>query len=66
MLGVRRSSVSLVARTLQNAGLIRYSRGMITIDNREGLEEAACECYAVVRRVFEQIVAHRSPRERQP
>lgn len=43
MLGTRRSRVSEAATILQNAGLIRHSRGIITILGREGLEEFACE-----------------------
>jgi CRP-like cAMP-binding protein len=50
MLGVQRTSVTLVARTLQTAGLIRYSRGHIRILDRPGLEDIACECYALIRR----------------
>ena len=49
MLGVRRTSVSLVAGTLQQAGLIRYRRGHIHIVNADGLREAACECYETVK-----------------
>lgn len=56
MLGVHRPSLTVVARTLQRAGLIRYTRGVITIADREGLEEAACECYGVVRRALEEIL----------
>lgn len=56
MLGVHRPSLTLVARTLQRAGLIRYSRGVMTIADREGLEEAACGCYGVVRRALEEIL----------
>ena len=48
MLGVRRSSVSIVASILQRAGLIHYRRGRIHIEDVEGLQEAACECYATV------------------
>ncbi len=43
MLSVQRSSVSLVANTLQQAGLIRYSRGHIEILNLEGLQDASCD-----------------------
>ena len=46
MLGVRRTSVSIVANTLQQAGLIKYKRGNIRVLNLEGLRESACECYA--------------------
>jgi CRP-like cAMP-binding protein len=46
MLGTQRSSVSLVAKALQRAGLIDYARGVISITQRLGLEEEACECYA--------------------
>ena len=48
MLGLRRTSVSVVAHTLQQAGMIKYRRGKIEILNVEGLEESACECYGTV------------------
>jgi CRP-like cAMP-binding protein len=56
MLGVRRPSVSLVAGTLQRAGLIRYVRGRLEILDRTGLEAASCECYGVVRREFDRLL----------
>src|ERR1700712_342227 len=48
-LGVRRSSVTLAARTLQEAGIIKYSRGTIEILNLEALRESSCECYEAVK-----------------
>jgi CRP-like cAMP-binding protein len=56
MLGTRRSGVSEAAMMLQGSGLIRYSRGHITILDREGLEEFACECYATVRVEFDRLL----------
>ena len=53
MLGVHRPSVTLVARTLQQARLIDYRRGIVTIMDREMLEESACECYTVISDAFE-------------
>jgi CRP-like cAMP-binding protein len=52
MLGVHRPAVSLAAGALQKAGLIRYRRGQITILDRAGLEDAACECYVSGRNAF--------------
>jgi CRP-like cAMP-binding protein len=49
MLGTRRSSVTVSAGTLQKAGLIAYTRGKVTILNRSRLEEAACDCYGLLR-----------------
>jgi CRP-like cAMP-binding protein len=49
MLGVRRNTVSVEAHAVQQAGLIRYTRGNIKILNRDGLEDCACECYSVIR-----------------
>jgi CRP-like cAMP-binding protein len=57
MLGVRRASVTVAAGILQKAGLIRYSRGRITVLDRAGLEQASCECYGVVRDRYERTVA---------
>jgi hypothetical protein len=48
MLGTRRSTVTVAAGMLHKAGLIEYSRGNVTIHNRHGLEDVACECYTVI------------------
>ena len=56
MLGVRRTSVSLVAHTLQQAGMIKYARGRIQITNLEGLRETACECYATVNAHYQALL----------
>jgi hypothetical protein len=54
-IGVRRTTVTLAARLLQSAGLIRYRRGLIQIVDRRALEETSCECYAVVRHGMNKI-----------
>jgi CRP-like cAMP-binding protein len=56
MLGVRRTSVTVVAHTLQAAGLIKYARGKIQILNVEGLRDSACECYETVKAQYEKLI----------
>ncbi|KGT73022.1 Crp/Fnr family transcriptional regulator [Bradyrhizobium japonicum] len=56
MLGVRRTSVTTVARTLQEAGMIKYTRGKIEILDVEGLHECACECYETIRGQYQQLL----------
>ena len=56
MLGANRSTVTLVARVLQSAGLIRYSRGQVAILDREGLENVSCECYQTVRKYKDMLL----------
>ena len=56
MLGVRRQTVSIEAARLQEAGLIVYSRGNVTVLDRPGLEDACCECYAAVRDGYERVM----------
>jgi hypothetical protein len=55
MLGVNRTTVTLVGGTLQRAGLIRQRRGIIEIVDAEAMENAACECYARVRSHYERL-----------
>jgi CRP-like cAMP-binding protein len=55
MLGVRRQSVTVVAGTLQGAGLIRYTRGHVNILDRASLEAASCECYGLIRRRYDAL-----------
>jgi CRP-like cAMP-binding protein len=56
MLGVRREGVTEAAGKLQNAGLIRYRRGKITVLDRPGLEARCCECYEVVKKEFDRLL----------
>jgi CRP-like cAMP-binding protein len=56
MMGVRRTSVSLVAGTLQQAGLIKYSRGHIAIVDLERVQDSACECYETMRVHYEAML----------
>ncbi|UQR61175.1 Crp/Fnr family transcriptional regulator [Bradyrhizobium sp. C-145] len=56
MLGVRRTSVTTVARTLQKAGMVKYSRGKIEIVDIEGISEGACECYETNRAQYQQLL----------
>ncbi|EWY38525.1 Crp/Fnr family transcription regulator [Skermanella stibiiresistens SB22] len=56
MLGVRRAGVTITAGTLKRAGLIHYANGEVTVLDRAGLEQAACECYANVERQFKQLL----------
>jgi CRP-like cAMP-binding protein len=56
MLGVRREGVTEAAGKLQDAGLIHYSRGRITVADRPGLEAQACECYKVVKKEFDRLL----------
>jgi CRP-like cAMP-binding protein len=57
MLGVRREGVNEAALKLQQAGLIRYVRGRITVLDRRRLEKRSCECYAVVKREYDRLLA---------
>ena len=55
MLGAHRQSMTLAAGNLQKAGLIRYSRGKLTILDRQGLEAAACDCYRALKEIFDRL-----------
>ena len=56
MLGVRRTSVTVVARTLQEAGMIRYKRGHINLIDVPALQETACECYHTVKMNYDALL----------
>ena len=56
MLGARRTSVSTVAHTLQQAGFLKYVRGRIQIVDLEGMQETACECYDTVCRHYDTLL----------
>ncbi len=58
MLGIRRASVTVAASSLQEAGFISYHRGEITINDRTGLESAACECYGTVEKAWKNVMGY--------
>jgi CRP-like cAMP-binding protein len=60
MLGVRREGVTEAAGKLQAEGLIEYSRGKITVVDRERLEARVCECYSVVKREYDRLLPGRA------
>ncbi len=60
MLGIRRSSVTVSAGILQQAGMIRYARGRLSIVDRSRLEDTACECYRVVQSEYHRLLGSRS------
>jgi CRP-like cAMP-binding protein len=57
MLGVQRPSVSLVMNTLQATGAVRYSRGRVTILNRQALHDQVCECYEISKHEFDRLLS---------
>ncbi|WP_240609432.1 Crp/Fnr family transcriptional regulator [Phenylobacterium deserti] len=56
MLGVQRTTVTAVARALQDKGVISYRRGVVDIIDRPGLEALTCECYGTIRRNYERLL----------
>jgi CRP-like cAMP-binding protein len=61
MLGAQRSTVTLVAGSLQRSGLIEYQRGRVKILNRENLEAAACDCYQVTKHLYAKLYKQSTP-----
>jgi CRP-like cAMP-binding protein len=61
MLGVRREGVTDAAGKLQKLGIIQYHRGQITVLDRPHLEQLSCECYAVVKKETDRLLANHSP-----
>lgn len=58
MLGVHRPAVTLAAGALQRAGLIRYTRGKVSVLDRAGLEAVSCACYAITRNNYERLIGN--------
>jgi Mn-dependent DtxR family transcriptional regulator len=61
MVGVQRTTVSAEAARLQQAGVIQYARGVLTVTDRRALEAAACECLGIIRREYERLLGPAAP-----
>ncbi|HMF11920.1 MAG TPA: Crp/Fnr family transcriptional regulator [Gemmataceae bacterium] len=57
MLGARRQTITVAAGTLQRAGILAYRRGLIRVLDREKLENASCECYALIKIFYDRLIA---------
>jgi hypothetical protein len=55
MLGVQRTSIGMIANTLQSAGIIRYRRGKVEIVDYDRLKQSACECFFIIKNEFEEF-----------
>jgi len=66
MLGVRRASVTEIAGRLQNSGLVKYTRGRLTVLDRRALEKMSCGCYAAMKACYRKYLGGRIPRDRLP
>lgn len=66
MLGVHRTTVIRVAKSLQLEGVIRHGRGRVTITDRAGLEQIVCECYSAVVRHFKRAIPLPKPTQKSP
>ena len=60
MLGVQRTSIGMIANSLQTEGIIRYSRGKIEITDYDRLRQSACECFFVIRNEYEEFIADKN------
>jgi CRP-like cAMP-binding protein len=56
LMGVRRQTVSIAAGTLQRAGFITYRRGVLRVLDRPGLESGSCECYEILKHLYNRVV----------
>ncbi len=63
MLGVQRSSVNMAANNLQKLGVLTYSRGRVHIQNRLRLEQAACDCYGIIGKLYRDLYRSRRNQE---
>ena len=57
IMAVNRTSISQAAQSMQNRGLIAYRRGLMQVLDRAGMEKASCECYAIVKRRFDDFLS---------
>ncbi len=64
MLGVRRASVTVAIGALQGVDLVRFSRGQVTVLDRQGLEAEACQCYAIIAKEFDRLLGPERRRAR--
>jgi CRP-like cAMP-binding protein len=61
MIASQRTTVTVIARDLQERGFIQYSRGIVHIVNRDGLERAACDCYAIIKSLYASLYSRPAP-----
>ncbi|MBL8555366.1 MAG: Crp/Fnr family transcriptional regulator [Phenylobacterium sp.] len=64
MLGVQRTTVTAVARSLQEKGMIRYRRGVVDVVDRQALQQFTCECYGVIRGTYRRLLGSEPPAEK--